>query len=245
MVHTVFVGNIAFESTRDEILDIFSEAGTVTNFNLVTDHDTGKPKGFGFVEYNNEASAHLAIRKLDKREHRGRQLRVGYADADKPVEAQRTADGEPLESETLSQAKVLEFLFQMQQIAKTNRNLARQYLLSNPKLAYAVLSALYSQGFAQNASVPLLDFLSSVQLPVIDDQPVQAPSVAPHAPPTSAHHPPPGPPTRRVLPELAHLPPDQYENVVNQLLAATQEQIDALPQEQKELYYRLVSFYRS
>ncbi|KAI1376275.1 hinge domain of cleavage stimulation factor subunit 2-domain-containing protein [Hypoxylon crocopeplum] len=75
----VFVGNIPYGLTEEQITDIFSSAGKVLNFRLVYDRDTGRPKGFGFAEYPDADSAASAVRNLNDYEIMGRKLRVDYS----------------------------------------------------------------------------------------------------------------------------------------------------------------------
>lgn len=73
----IYVGNLPFSSTEEEIRELFSQYGTVTSVNLITDRDTGSPRGFGFVEM--ESGASEAIQALDNSELGGRNLRVNEA----------------------------------------------------------------------------------------------------------------------------------------------------------------------
>jgi len=77
---SVFVGNVAYETTEEELMALMHEAGPVVSLRLVFDQDTGKPKGFGFCEFADEPTATAAIRNLNGREIKGRVLRVDYAD---------------------------------------------------------------------------------------------------------------------------------------------------------------------
>merc|ERR1712048_1533383 len=76
---SVFVGNIPYEATEETLYGIFGEVGPVKGLRLVTDKETGKPKGYGFIEYNDPATAQSAIRNLAGREIHGRNLRVDSA----------------------------------------------------------------------------------------------------------------------------------------------------------------------
>jgi len=76
---SVFVGNIPYEATEDTLYQIFGEVGQVKGLRLVTDKETGKPKGYGFVEYADQSTAQSAIRNLSGREVHGRNLRVDSA----------------------------------------------------------------------------------------------------------------------------------------------------------------------
>jgi len=75
----LYVGNLSFSSTEADIRDLFAQAGTVTDAKLVLDRDTGRPRGFGFVEMSTEAEAQKAINDLNGREFQGRALRVNEA----------------------------------------------------------------------------------------------------------------------------------------------------------------------
>ncbi|KAI0136705.1 hypothetical protein BJ170DRAFT_602846 [Xylariales sp. AK1849] len=75
----VFVGNIPYGLSEEQITDIFSSCGKVLNFRLVYDRETGRPKGFGFAEYPDADSAASAVRNLNDYEVMNRKLRVDYS----------------------------------------------------------------------------------------------------------------------------------------------------------------------
>lgn len=75
----VFVGNIPYGLSEEQIIDIFSSAGRVINFRLVYDKETGRPKGFGFAEYPDTDSAASAVRNLNDYEIMNRKLRVDFS----------------------------------------------------------------------------------------------------------------------------------------------------------------------
>ena len=77
MSKKIYVGNLPFSSTDDEIREMFAEFGTVESVNLITDRDTGRPRGFGFVEMSDGANE--AIKALHQREMDGRSLNVNEA----------------------------------------------------------------------------------------------------------------------------------------------------------------------
>ncbi|KAI3858670.1 hypothetical protein MKX03_027373 [Papaver bracteatum] len=79
----VFVGNIPYDTTEEQLVQICEEVGPVVSFRLVVDRETGKPKGFGFCEYKDEETALSARRNLQGYEINGRQLRVDFAESDK------------------------------------------------------------------------------------------------------------------------------------------------------------------
>ena len=73
----IYVGNLPFSSTEDEIRQLFAEHGTVSSVALITDRDTGAPRGFGFVEM--EDGGDEAISALNNHEIGGRNLKVNEA----------------------------------------------------------------------------------------------------------------------------------------------------------------------
>jgi RNA recognition motif-containing protein len=78
MAKKIYIGNLSFNSTESEILSLFEQYGTVHTLNLITDRDSGRFRGFGFVEMD-EAEANRAISELDGTEVGGRNLRVNEA----------------------------------------------------------------------------------------------------------------------------------------------------------------------
>ncbi|KAM4055000.1 hinge domain of cleavage stimulation factor subunit 2 domain-containing protein [Hirsutella rhossiliensis] len=79
----VFVGNIPYGLSEEQITDIFSSAGKVERFRLVYDSETGRPKGFGFADYPDTDSASSAVRNLNDYEIMGRKLRVDFSNEQK------------------------------------------------------------------------------------------------------------------------------------------------------------------
>jgi RNA recognition motif-containing protein len=75
----IFVGNLSFSATEESIRALFEAHGTVEHVSVVTDRDTGQPRGFGFVEMTNDGEAEKAIAALNGRELGGRDLNVNEA----------------------------------------------------------------------------------------------------------------------------------------------------------------------
>src|ERR1700681_4373591 len=74
----IYVGNLPFSATDAEIRELFAAHGTVESVSIITDRDTGRPRGFGFVEMS-RADASRAIQNLNGKEVGGRPLRVNEA----------------------------------------------------------------------------------------------------------------------------------------------------------------------
>ena len=74
----IYVGNLPFSATDAELRELFSQHGTVESVSIITDRDTGRPRGFGFVEMS-RADASRAIQNLNGKELGGRPLRVNAA----------------------------------------------------------------------------------------------------------------------------------------------------------------------
>jgi RNA recognition motif-containing protein len=74
----IYVGNLPYSATEDELRDLFGQHGEVTSVSLVNDRETGRPRGFGFVEMAGE-DADAAIQALDGAQMGGRTLKVNEA----------------------------------------------------------------------------------------------------------------------------------------------------------------------
>lgn len=75
----IFVGNLSFGATEDAVRSMFEAYGSVERVNLITDRDSGQPRGFGFVEMSNNSEADRAIAELNGREMDGRALNINEA----------------------------------------------------------------------------------------------------------------------------------------------------------------------
>jgi RNA recognition motif-containing protein len=76
---SIYVGNLSYQVTEEAVSDVFSEYGTVKRVQLPTDRETGRMRGFGFVEMSSEAEEAAAIEALDGAEWMGRDLKVNKA----------------------------------------------------------------------------------------------------------------------------------------------------------------------
>uniref|UniRef100_A0A8C6TAR1 Cleavage stimulation factor subunit 2 tau variant n=1 Tax=Neogobius melanostomus TaxID=47308 RepID=A0A8C6TAR1_9GOBI len=145
-MHLYLLGNIPYEATEEQLKDIFSEVGLVVSFRLVYDRETGKPKGYGFCEYQDQETALSAMRNLNGREFSGRALRVDNAASEKNKEELKSlGTGAPIiESpygDSLYTCLVFFLLFTFALCVQNSPQEARNMLLQNPQLAYALLQA--------------------------------------------------------------------------------------------------------
>ena len=79
MSSKLYVGNLSFSSTDQDLEDLFSQAGTVESVNIITDRDTGRSRGFGFVEMSSAEEANAAISQFNETELEGRTIIVNEA----------------------------------------------------------------------------------------------------------------------------------------------------------------------
>jgi cold-inducible RNA-binding protein len=86
MSKRLYVGNLSFGTTEMTLRDLFEQAGTVSEVKVMLDRETGRPRGFAFVEMGNETEAQAAVAQFNSRELDGRQLKVDVA-------AERTGGG--------------------------------------------------------------------------------------------------------------------------------------------------------
>lgn len=155
------VGNIPYEATEEKLKDIFSEVGPVISLKLVFDRESGKPKGYGFCEYKDQETALSAMRNLNGFEIGGRTLRVDNACTEKSrMEMAALLSGPQVENPygehcdaemapeiisktiaSLPPEQMYELMKQMKECIQNNPHEARQMLLQNPQLSYALLQA--------------------------------------------------------------------------------------------------------
>ena len=86
----IYVGNLSFSVTDESLMTMFSVHGTVESARVITDRDTGRSKGFGFVEMSTDSEATTAIEALNGTEQFGRAMNVSEA---KPMEPKRNGGG--------------------------------------------------------------------------------------------------------------------------------------------------------
>ncbi|EPZ31906.1 hypothetical protein ROZALSC1DRAFT_27467 [Rozella allomycis CSF55] len=159
----VFIGNIPFDVTEEQIVDIFSQVGR-TNERLMFDRETGRPKGYGFCQYPDAETASSAVRNLANYDIGGRHLRVDFADNDNTVVPNRdnasnlssnfNVNEKPRDNSvkatdqitntvaSFTPAQLLDILTQMKTLVQTQPDRARAFLNDNPQLVYALFQAM-------------------------------------------------------------------------------------------------------
>ena len=91
MSKKLYVGNLAFSITQDKLKEIFSPYGEVTEVVVVSDRDTGRSRGFGFVTFSDDAAADKAMAEMNGKDIEGRALTV--SEARPPTERKRSGGG--------------------------------------------------------------------------------------------------------------------------------------------------------
>lgn len=153
---TVFVGNIPFEATEDDLIAHLSQVGPITTFRTVTDHETGRPRGFGFCEYANVESALSAVRNLHDVDFMGRALRVSATDGHSMQGAQgkergRAGDDTSVAAvqqeirsvvDQLSAEQLVDLVTSMQTFVNQQGDRAQKLMGEVPALAVALAHAM-------------------------------------------------------------------------------------------------------
>ena len=93
MAKNIYVGNLSYDTTQDALWELFESYGEITSVNVITDRNTGRPRGFAFVEMADEAAGNAAIAALNGQELDGRSLTVNEAKPRAPREGGRGGSG--------------------------------------------------------------------------------------------------------------------------------------------------------
>lgn len=75
----LYIGNLAWEVSSGDLEDLFGQHGAVASATVITDRMSGRSRGFGFVEFDNEEEAQMAMDELNDKEFKGRPMRVNFA----------------------------------------------------------------------------------------------------------------------------------------------------------------------
>jgi len=79
MGRKLFVGNLGFDVTQEDLQELFAQVGACDSVAVITDRDTGRSRGFGFVEMSTNAEAQQAVQQFDGQDFKGRPLKVNEA----------------------------------------------------------------------------------------------------------------------------------------------------------------------
>lgn len=166
--HDIFVGNLAFNTTEEQLHQAFSELGRIIKVRMVTDQDTGKPRGFAFIEFEDPQAALSAIRNMNDYELNGRRLRCNFSNsshleqlagrlgmdmsahtqARKQAEANKAAATAAAEAGTVAvsdslkamgKGEMYDIIKQLKEVADKDPDEARKLLCGHPQLPEAVL----------------------------------------------------------------------------------------------------------
>lgn len=237
----VFIGNIPFDLSEEQLIDIFKEVGPITNFRLMFDKDTGKPRGFAFCEYADVETAGSAIRNLNGFDVGGRHLKVDYADNEMPnmpgggnfggssvfsgsthhpQQSNNTSHiyANSLEEinatlASMSNQQLVELISQAKALAIANPEQAKLMLKANPQMTFALFQAMLLTNLVDQRVVQQ----------IMHSLPSQSAGGAPRPPATA-----PMPPTT-----AAPQPQIDQQQVIKQILSLTEDQIRALPEDKQ------------
>lgn len=95
MEKRLFVGNLSYNLAQEEMADLFAQYGTVESAKILTDRETGRSKGFGFVEMSSPEEAQECISKLNGYDFQGRKMSVSIARPQAPRDNNRSFGGRP------------------------------------------------------------------------------------------------------------------------------------------------------
>ena len=93
MGQKLYVGNLSFSLTEDSLSNAFAECGTIESVKIITDRDTGRSKGFAFVEMSSDEEAQAVIEKFDGSELDGRNIKVNEAKPREPRDSRGGGGG--------------------------------------------------------------------------------------------------------------------------------------------------------
>jgi cleavage stimulation factor subunit 2 len=234
----IFIGNIPFELSEQQIIDIFKDVGPIVNFRLMFDRETGKPRGFAFCEYTDAETASSAIRNLNGYEINGRNLKVDYADQEMTTlgpslnQAGYSSSATPSLSSFpslpntaftsveainstlagMSNQQLHEVLIQAKNLSLNDPVQSKAFLEANPQLSYALFQAL---------------ILMNAVEPRVVQQVIGSLANKPSPDPSKYN--------LQASKESTSTSSDADQQVlISQIMSLTEEQISALPADQQE-----------
>eukprot|EP00741_Cyanophora_paradoxa_P016165 tig00000042_g15605.t1 len=268
---SVFVGNIPYDATEESMSELFGRVGPVVAFRMVTDKDSGRPKGFGFCEFADPQTAESAVRNMNNFDMNGRALRVDFADDARSMSRAGPSGSHvsnPLDLiaqqlSNMSSHQMYDIMVQMKGLVVQHQEQMRQILVNTPQLAHALLQMQAMLGMLKPVGAGTL----GVQTPAAPVVPAAAPvpmamppqAVAPGFPaqpfppqpqPAFPMAPQPAPGFAPSVPGFAPpaagpgVAPVMQEQLLQQVLNLTPQQIEMLPPMQRDQVRMLQQQYR-
>ncbi|KAK4514308.1 uncharacterized protein ATC70_001900 [Mucor velutinosus] len=288
----VFVGNIPFELSEEQLIEVFKEVGPVASFRLLFDRETGRPKGYGFCEFLDAETAASAVRNLNDYEIGGRQLRVDYAAMDDnqgrpghqgggnqnqnrhhnappppmPQQQQHMPPPPPQQQQapptqlppqqqaphvnmssvdeiskvlaSMNSQDLFTLMSQMKQMSFERADFTREFLTSNPQVAYALFQAMVMMNIVDPNIITRM-MTAAIVPPVVaavppQPQPIVAPIAVAPPPPVLQQAP---PMMGGIVPGMQQPMEDETEQqkaLLMKVLQLTDEQINALPPQTRD-----------
>ncbi|KAJ2397098.1 hypothetical protein GGI05_000807 [Coemansia sp. RSA 2603] len=231
----VFLGNVAYNTTEEQLRKMLELAGPVVDIKLVFDPQTGRAKGYGFCQYPDANIAASAIKNLNDHLVDGRNIKVGYADR-KRVQRSFNTDGTTLGSvpgeavsrsigslqvarlvDELGDAERRTLIEQFAQFARANPQEAREELAKNRGLAWALVRAMESEGVVDPGRIAEIKGAGYPQAPVPVPPPEAMAMAAAEA--------------EAMVDETSEI---DNVDVLRQLLSLTDEQLAQLPEDHRK-----------
>jgi cleavage stimulation factor subunit 2 len=194
----VFVGNVAFSTTEEQLSEVFSEVGRVVRVRIATDPETMNPRGFAFIEYQDHQAALSAIRNMNDFELNGRKIRVNFSNpshleplagklgmdvpSSQALQKQDISAGTIAVAEALkgmSKGELYDVIVRLKEISDRDPEEARRILSGHPQLQEAILFAMSKLDMVKT---PVAVASAAVVAPVIPVPAAQAGATA-----TAAH----------------------------------------------------------
>ena len=188
--HDIFVGNLAFNTTEEQIHQSFSELGRVVKVRMVNDLDTGKPRGFAFVEFEDPQAALSAIRNMNDYELNGRRIRVNFSNSShlealagklgmempalstsasaQSAIAKQTSAGTNAVADALkgmSKGEMYDVVEKLKEIADRDPDEARRILSGHPQLPEAMLHLMSKLDMIQTPLPIMQQMAPSITVP--------------------------------------------------------------------------------
>lgn len=152
---TVYVGNIDFDIPEQRVIEELSKIGRVLSFRMMIDKQTGKPKGFGFCEYESPLIAEAAVQKL-RITFNNRQLKINYADVDTShtkKETEMPIDNLITVLNQMEKSNLKDVVFYLKRMAIDQPKKLKQLMEENENLGIALFHSFIELGLVEQETV--------------------------------------------------------------------------------------------